>query len=255
MTGDVTGLGVVRLLEAVRATDPSIKFFQASCHDMYGDVREVPQSETTAFYPQSPYAIAKVYAHWSSINYREVYDLFVCCGILFGHSSPLKSMQWVTRKIALNVARIKEGLQEGFSLGNVNAQMDWGYAPEYVEAMWLMLKQSQPDDFVIATGQTSSVRDLVTWAFQVVDMEIEWVGRGEEEKAVEKRTGRTLVDIDPRLFRPSDDRVLVGDTSKSAALLHWSARTSPQELLAIMVREDLKRITSDMAALDPATFE
>jgi GDPmannose 4,6-dehydratase len=240
ITGEITGLGVARLLEAVRTVNPEIAFFQASCNDMFGNTTEVPQSEDTPFRPQSPYAIAKLYAHWTTVNYREVYDLRASSGILFSHSSPLKDVDSVTRKIAINVARIRNGSQNSFSLGNLNTQMDWGYAPEYVEAMWMMLNDAASQDYVIATGQTCSVRDFVSLAFQAVNIDIEWVGTGENEKAIEKQTGRVVVSVDPRLFRPSEGTVLVGDTTKIQQRLGWSARTSAARLVQVMVQEDLK---------------
>jgi len=241
-TGEITGLGVVRLLEAVRAVDPSIAFFQASSSEMFGKALEVPQTENTRFYPRSPYAIAKLYAHWTVVNYREVYDLCACSGILFNHESPLREQEFVTRKISVSVAKVKQGLQEKLLLGNINVRMDWGYAPEYVEAMWLMLQQRPVDDYVIATGRAHSVRDFVSAAFRVVDMELVWEGQREDEKGIEKKTGRVLVEIDSRLFRPSDSSVFVGDASKAREKLGWDPRTSFEDLVEIMVQEDLRRI-------------
>jgi len=241
-TGDITGLGVVRLLEAVRAFDPGIRFFQASSSEMFGKAVESPQTETTPFYPRSPYAIAKLYGHWTVVNYREVYDLFACSGILFNHESPLKAMEYVSRKIALSVAHIKNGSQDKILMGNINVHMDWGYAPEYVEAMWLMMNNSRADDYVIATGTTHTVREFVELAFRAVDINIVWEGRGEDEKGIDEASGIVRVEIDPRLFRPADTMASVGDASKALRELGWAPHTSLEELVGIMVKEDLKRV-------------
>ncbi|RLB06561.1 MAG: GDP-mannose 4,6-dehydratase [Deltaproteobacteria bacterium] len=243
-TGEITGLGVARLLEAVRNVNPDIRFFQASSNEMFGKVREVPQSEDTPFHPRSPYAIAKLYGHWITINYREVYDIFTCSGILFNHESPLRGLEFVTRKITYSAAKIKEGLQEKLLLGNLNVRMDWGYAPEYVEAMWLMLNNPQADDYVIATGKAYSVREFVERAFGTLDIEIVWEGKGEEERGIDRRTGRVVVEIDPRLFRPADINLLIGDASKAHRELGWAPKTSLEKLVEIMVKEDLRRIRS-----------
>ncbi|MBW2039540.1 MAG: GDP-mannose 4,6-dehydratase [Deltaproteobacteria bacterium] len=243
-TGEITGIGVARLLEAVRVVDPDIRFFQASSNEMFGRVQEVPQSENTPFYPRSPYAIAKLYGHWTTVNYREVYNIFACSGILFNHESPLRGLEFVTRKITFNAAKIKDGLQDRLLLGNLNARMDWGYAPEYVEAMWLMLNRPQADDYVIATGKAYSVREFVERVFGVLGMETVWEGKGEEERGIDRGTGRVLVEIDPRLFRPADTNLLIGDASKAQRELGWRPRTSLEELVEIMVKEDLRRIRS-----------
>lgn len=243
-TGEITGIGVARLLEAVRAVDPDIRFFQASSNEMFGMVQEVPQSENTPFHPRSPYAIAKLYGHWMTVNYRQVYNIFACSGILFNHESPLRGLEFVTRKITFNAAKIKDGLQDKLLLGNLNARMDWGYAPEYVEAMWLMLNRPQADDFVIATGKAYSVRQFVEEAFRVLDVEIVWEGQGVQERGIDRKNEKVLVEIDPRFFRPADANLLIGDPSKAQRELAWKARTSLEELVEIMVKEDLRRIRS-----------
>jgi GDPmannose 4,6-dehydratase len=243
-TGEITGLGVARLLEAVRVVDPDIRFFQASSSEMFGKVQEVPQTENTPFHPQSPFAIAKLYGHWITINYRGVYDIFACSGILFSFESPLRGLEFVTRKITFNTAKIKDGLQDEFLLGNLNVRMDWGYALDYVEAMWLMLNNQKADEYVIATGKAYSVREFVEKAFEVLDMEIVWEGMGREERGIDRRTGKVVVKIDPRLFRPADVNLLIGDASKAQRALGWTPKTSFEELVEIMVKEDLRRIRS-----------
>jgi len=246
-TGEITGLGVARLLEAVRVVDPDIRFFQASSSEMFGRVREVPQTENTPFHPQSPFAIAKLYGHWITINYRGVYDIFSCSGILFNFESPLRGLEFVTRKITFNAAKIKDGLQDEMLLGNLNVRMDWGYALDYVEAMWLMLNNREADDYVIATGKAYSVREFVEKTFDVLDMEIVWEGIGREERGIDRRTGKVVVEIDPRLFRPADVNLLIGDASKAQRNLGWTPRTSFEKLVEIMVKEDLRRIRSGAA--------
>ena len=238
-TADVTGLGVLRLLEAIRAVNPKIRFYQASSSEMFGKVRETPQNENTPFYPRSPYAAAKLFAHCMTINYRESYGMFACSGILFNHESPLRGLEFVTRKITHAVARIKMGLQEKLSLGNLDSRRDWGYAAEYVEAMWLMLQQSAPDDYVVATGETHSVREFVQAAFREAGLELAWTGQGLDEKGVDRSSGKTVVEIDPRFFRPAEVDVLIGDYSRAKAKLGWEPKTTFNELLRIMVQHDM----------------
>lgn len=238
-TAEVTALGPLRLLEAIRAINPKIKFYQASSSEMFGHVQAVPQNESTPFYPRSPYAVSKLFGHWIAVNYRESYDLFACSGILFNHESPLRGLEFVTRKITYAVARIKLGLQEEVRLGNLDSKRDWGYAPEYVEAMWLMLQQDRPDDYVVATGETHSVREFVEVAFERVGIGIEWSGRGVEEKGVDRKTGRTVVTVSPQFFRPAEVDTLTGDYSKARDKLHWSPKTTFRELAGIMVDHDL----------------
>lgn len=245
-TADVTGLGALRVLEAIRDVKPNIKFYQASSSEMFGKAKESPQNEMTAFYPRSPYAISKLFAHWATVNYRESYGIFACSGILFNHESPLRGMEFVTRKITYSVAKIKMGLQEGLCLGNLDSRRDWGYAPEYVEAIWLMLQQPEPDDYVIATGETHSVREFVEAAFSEVGLSIKWFGTGIEEKGIDEATGRTLITIDPRLFRPAEVDVLRGDYSKAKAKLGWSPKTTFQQLVSLMVRHDIELISKGL---------
>jgi GDPmannose 4,6-dehydratase len=223
-TGEVTGLGVTRLLDALRHIDPDIRFYQASTSEMFGKVREVPQTETTPFYPRSPYGVAKVYGHWITVNYRESYDLFAVSGICFNHESPRRGHEFVTRKIARGAARIKLGLETELHLGNLDAQRDWGYAPDYVQGMWLMLQQDRPEDFVLATGHTHTVQRFVELAFEVVGLDY-----------------HDYVVQDPHFMRPADVDLLVGDPSKARKTLGWEAMTSFEELVQIMVEAELKR--------------
>jgi GDPmannose 4,6-dehydratase len=222
-TGDVTGLGTVRLLEAIRETGMQAKFYQASSSEMFGKVKEIPQRETTPFYPRSPYGAAKVYAYWMTVNYREAYGLFACNGILFNHESPRRGETFVTRKITRAVAQIKAGMQDKLYLGNLEAERDWGYAKEYVEAMWLMLQQDSPDDYVIATGETHSVREFLEEAFSCVGLD--W---------------RDHVETDPKYYRPSEVDLLVGDAGKAKRKLGWEPKVSFKELITMMVESDLK---------------
>jgi GDPmannose 4,6-dehydratase len=238
-TAEVTGLGILRVLEAVRVVNPKTRVYQASSSEMFGKAEASPQNEKTGFHPRSPYAVSKVFAHWAAVNYREAYNLFVCSGILFNHESPLRALEFVTRKISRSVARIKLGVQKELLLGNLNACRDWGYAPEYVEAMWLMLQQPQPDDYVIATGETHSVRDFAQAAFQAIGVELEWSGMGVEEIGRNKKSGRVMVRVDPALFRPADAEYLVGDSSKAKQTFGWSPKTTFKDLVRLMVEHDL----------------
>ena len=255
-TGDVTGLGTVRLLEAIRKTGVKTKFYQASSSEMYGSA-PAPQSETTPFEPRSPYAAAKVYSYWLVRNYREGYNLYVCNGILFNHESPRRGETFVTRKITRAVARIKYGLQGKLYLGNLEAKRDWGYAPEYVEAMWLMLQQDNPDDFVIGTGESHSVREFCELAFGEAGMELEWKGSGTEEVGIfaglrdgsslpaancPLPVGATVVAIDPRYFRPTEVEFLLADASKARKKLGWEPTVTFKELVGIMVAADLRAL-------------
>ncbi len=238
-TADVTGLSVLRMLEAIRAVNPKIKFYQASSSEMFGKVRETPQNELTPFYPRSPYSVSKLFGHWMTVNYRESYGMFACSGILFNHESPLRGLEFVTRKITHAVARIKLGLQEKLFLGNLDSRRDWGYALEYVEAMWLMLQQSKPDDYVVATGQTHSVREFVQVAFGETGIELEWIGNGIHEKGLDRSSGKALVEINPQFFRPAEVDVLTGDYSKAKAKLGWEPKTTFDELIKVMVQHDI----------------
>lgn len=238
-TADVTGLGPLRLLEAIRSINPKIKFYQASSSEMFGKVQAIPQNEKTPFYPRSPYAASKLFAHWITVNYRESYNIFACSGMLFNHESPLRGFEFVTRKITHAVARIKLGLQKELRLGNLDSKRDWGYAQEYVEAMWLMLQQDEPDDYVIATGETHSVREFVEAAFKNLGIDIEWSGKGVDEKGIDKASGGVLVRIDPEFFRPAEVDLLIGNSEKAKKKLGWSPKTTFKELVGIMVEHDL----------------
>ena len=243
-TANSDALGTLRLLEAIRILGLSkkTKFYQASTSELYGKVQEIPQTEKTPFYPRSPYAAAKIYAYWVTVNYREAYDIFACNGILFNHESPRRGETFVTRKITRAVARIKHGLQENIYLGNLDSKRDWGYAKEYVEAMWLMLQQDKPQDYVIATGKAYSVRDFLHAAFKEVDIYIKWTGSGIEEKGIDSKTGKTLIKIDSRYFRPTEVDLLIGDPQKAEKELGWKAKTSFSELVKLMVEADLKEV-------------
>jgi GDPmannose 4,6-dehydratase len=244
-TGEVNALGTLRLLEAVRllGLEKKVKIYQASTSELYGMVQETPQKETTHFYPRSPYGVAKLYAFWIGKNYREAYNMFVCNGILFNHESERRSENFVTRKITISVARMAKGIQEKLYLGNLNAKRDWGYAPDYVECMWLILQQSEPDDFVIATGKTHTVREFADLAFREAGINIEWQGHGVDEKGIDTRTGKTLVEVDPYYFRPTEVDMLLGDPTKAKQKLGWNPRrTSFEELVRKMVRHDIKLV-------------
>ncbi|HYF97464.1 MAG TPA: GDP-mannose 4,6-dehydratase [Coxiellaceae bacterium] len=241
-TAQITGLGAVNILEAIRLVNPKIRFYQASTSEMFGKVQEIPQSEATSFYPRSPYGVAKLYAHWMTVNYRESYDIFASSGILFNHESPLRGLEFVTRKITDGVARIKLGKQGEFSLGNIEAKRDWGYAKDYVEGMWRMLQADKPDTFVLATGRTESVRDFVNLAFKVADIPLAWEGEGENERGIDTNTGKTVVRIDPKFYRPAEVELLIGNAKKAEQELGWTAKTTLEELCQMMVQADLRRV-------------
>ncbi|MEO7402168.1 MAG: GDP-mannose 4,6-dehydratase [Burkholderiales bacterium] len=245
-TADVDGLGALRLLEAVRilGLEKKTRFYQASSSELYGLVQEVPQRETTPFYPRSPYAVAKLYAYWITVNYREAYGIYACNGILFNHESPLRGETFVTRKITRALARIKLGLQDCLFLGNMDARRDWGHARDYVEMQWLMLQQEKPDDFVIATGEQHSVRDFVDAGARELGMQITWRGKGVDEKGLDA-TGRVVVAVDPRYFRPTEVETLLGDPTKAATTLGWRPRTSFAALVAEMANADLELAKRD----------
>ncbi len=246
MTAEIDAIGVLRILEALRTLKPEAKFYQASTSEMFGKAQAIPQDEKTPFYPRSPYAVSKLMAHWATVNYREAYNMFTCSGILFNHESPLRGVEFVTRKITYGVARIKYGLQDKITLGNLSSKRDWGYAPEYVEAMWLMLQQDKPDDYVIATGETHSVREFVELAFKAVDIDIEWEGEGLNEKGIDKKTGKVLVEVSPKFFRPAEVDLLIGDYSKAKEKLGWKPKTTFPELVQIMVEADVKRVEREL---------
>ncbi|MCS3903562.1 GDPmannose 4,6-dehydratase [Methylohalomonas lacus] len=241
-TSEITGIGALNLLEAVRIVDPRIRFYQASTSEMFGKAQAVPQNEQTPFHPRSPYGVAKLYAHWMTVNYRESYDIFGTSGILFNHESPLRGLAFVTRKITDAVARVQEGRQDLLELGNLDARRDWGYAREYVEGMWQMLQADVPDTYVLATGRTASVRDFVTMAFRAVDVDLDWRGQLEEEVGVDAATGRTLVRVNPQFYRPAEVDLLIGDASKARDNLGWQAKTSLEALCRMMVETDLERV-------------
>lgn len=242
LTADIDAMGVLRLLEALRIIRPETRFYQASTSEMFGRVQAIPQNEKTPFYPRSPYSVAKLFGHWITVNYRESYNIFACSGILFNHESPLRGLEFVTRKLTHGIAKIKHGLQDRIVVGNLDSKRDWGYAPEYVEAMWLMLQQSEPDDYVIATGETHSVREFIEHAFKHAGFDIIWNGKGLEEKGIDRKTGRVVVEVSPEFFRPAEVDILIGDASKARERLGWSPNTRFEDLVRIMVETDLRRI-------------
>jgi GDPmannose 4,6-dehydratase len=241
LTGQITALGVLHLLESIRIVNPKIKFYQASTSELYGKVQEIPQKETTPFYPRSPYGVAKLYAHWMTINYREAYDIFGSCGILFNHESPLRGKEFVTRKITDSAARIHLGKQELLELGNLDAKRDWGFAQEYVEGMYLMLQQGKPDVYVLATGQTWTVRHFVELAFKAVGIDLEWQGQGPKEVGIDRKSGKIRVQVNPKFYRPAEVDLLIGCPEKALKELGWEASTSLEELCRVMVEADLRR--------------
>jgi GDPmannose 4,6-dehydratase len=240
-TASITGIGAVNLLEAIRIVHPHARFYQASTSEMFGKVQAVPQVENTPFYPRSPYGVAKLYAHWMTVNYRESYGLFGSSGILFNHESPLRGREFVTRKITDSVAKIVLNKLDVLELGNLDARRDWGYAREYVEGMWRILQASQPDTFVLATNRTETVRDFVTMAFRAASIDVEWKGRGEEETGHCAQSGKLLVRVCPRYFRPAEVDLLIGDPGKARRELGWKAQTTLEQLCQMMVDADLRR--------------
>lgn len=239
-TSEINAIGVTNMLEAIKTVKSDAKFYQASTSEMFGEVEEIPQKETTKFHPKSPYGVAKMYGHWITKNYRESYGMYACCGILFNHESERRGEEFVTRKISKAVARIKHGLQDILELGNLDAKRDWGYAKDYVEAMWLMMQQEKPDDFVIATGETHTIREFVTLAFKSAGMEIKWEGKGIKEQGILVSTGKVVVRVNPEFYRPADVNLLIGDSSKAKKELGWEPRVSYDELVKLMVENDLK---------------
>ena len=239
-TAEVDGIGTIRLLDAIKAFNPKIRFYQASTSELFGKVREIPQNENTPFYPRSPYAAAKLYAYWITKNYKEAYGLFTCNGILFNHESPRRGETFVTKKITKAVAKISQGKQECLSLGNLSSKRDWGYAKEYVETMWLMLQQKEPEDFVVATNKTHTIRHFVDLAFREIGVEIEWRGKKAEEKGYDKTSGKLRVNVNPKYFRPTEVDLLMGDATKAKAIFGWEAKTTLDELVHKMVQYDLK---------------
>jgi GDPmannose 4,6-dehydratase len=248
-TTDVNALGVTRMLEAIREANPAIKFYQASTSEMFGKVQAVPQNERTPFYPRSPYAIAKLYAHWVTVNYRESYNLFACSGILFNHESPLRGIEFVTRKVTAGLARIREGQQDVVELGNLDAKRDWGFAGDYVEGMWLMLQQPEPEDYVLATGQTTSVRKFCELAAAALGFELAWEGEAASTTGIDRRSGKTIIRVNPKFYRPAEVDALIGDAAKAHGGLGWSAKTPLPQLVEMMAEADLKRARAGQSLL------
>ncbi|AHF96471.1 GDP-mannose 4,6-dehydratase [Desulfurella acetivorans A63] len=241
LTADIDAIGVLRLLESLRDIKPDTKFYQASTSEMFGKVREIPQTENTPFYPRSPYAVSKVFAHYISVNYREAYNMFTACGILFNHESELRGLEFVTRKTTYAIARIKRGLQDKLVLGNLDSKRDWGYAPEYVYGMYLMLQQNKPDDYVLATGETHTIREFVEKAFEIAGFNIEWSGEGIASKGIDKKTGKVLVEVSKDFYRPSEVELLIGNPQKAKEKLGWQSNTKFDKLVQIMMEADLKK--------------
>lgn len=239
-TADINAIGVTNMLEAIRLTRPKARFYQASTSEMFGKVQAIPQNETTPFYPRSPYGVSKLYGHWITKNYRESYGMFACSGILFNHESERRGAEFVTRKITIAIAKIRAGKQDCLELGNLDAKRDWGHSQDYVKAMWLMLQQDQADDFVIATGETHSVREFVTLAFEAAGMAVEWHGQGVDEYATLKGSDKVVVKVNPAFYRPAEVDLLIGDASKAEKTLGWQRNISYRELITRMVKNDQK---------------
>ncbi|WAT03001.1 GDP-mannose 4,6-dehydratase [Rouxiella chamberiensis] len=240
-TAEITGLGAVNLLEAIRIVNPKARFYQASTSEMFGEVQAIPQKEDTPFYPRSPYGVAKLYAHWMTINYRESYDIFASSGILFNHESPLRGQEFVTRKITDSVAKIHLGKLDVLELGNMDAKRDWGFAKEYVEGMWRMLQADKPDTFVLATNRTETVRDFVSMAFKAAGITLRFEGENENEVGIDTATNKTLVKVNPKFYRPAEVELLIGDPAKAKEVLGWEPKTNLEQLCKMMVEEDLRR--------------
>lgn len=240
-TAEVDAVGTLRFLDAIKETGLKTKFYQASTSELYGKVQEVPQTEKTPFYPRSPYAVAKLYGYWIIVNYREAYNIFACNGILFNHESPRRGETFVTRKITIAAVKIKAGKQDKLFLGNLDSLRDWGYAPDYVEGMWRILQREQPDDFVLATNEMHSVREFTDLTFKELGIEIDWQGNGINEKGVDRKTGKILVEVDPEYFRPTEVEQLLGDYSKAKKLLGWEPKVKFKELVKIMAKADWEK--------------
>ena len=245
-TADVDGMGPLRLLEAIRSVNPKIKFYQASTSEMFGKVQAVPQSETTPFYPRSPYGVAKLAAHWMTVNYRESYDMFACSGILFNHESPLRGREFVTRKITTELALIQRGRETPLELGNMDSKRDWGFAGDYVEGMWRMLQQDKPDDYVLATGETWTVRDFINLAAPYFGFAIDWQGKGEKEIGVNRATGKTIVRINPEFYRPAEVDLLLGSPAKAEKQLGWKRKVSFAQLVEMMAKADIDKAARNL---------
>lgn len=241
-TGDVDALGVVRLLEAIRDVNPGARYYQASTSEMFGKVQTVPQNETTPFYPRSPYGVAKLYGHWITVNYRESYGIHGCSGILFNHESPLRGAEFVTRKITIGLARVRQGQSEVLELGNLDAQRDWGFAGDYVRGMWLMLTRDDPIDYVLATGVTHRVRDFVDKAAQAIGFELEWEGEAEQIRAIDRSSGKLVVRVNPEYYRPAEVDLLIGDATRARQMLGWRPETTFDQLVEMMAKADYDRV-------------
>ncbi len=240
-TAQITGVGPLNMLEAIRIVNPAVRYYQASTSEMFGKVQAVPQIESTPFYPRSPYGVAKLYAHWMTVNYRESYDIFGCSGILFNHESPLRGQEFVTRKITDSMAKIKLGKLDVLELGNMDAKRDWGFAKEYVEGMWRMLQADHPDTYVLATNRTETVRDFVNMAATAAGFDLAWQGQGEHELAVDTKTGQAIVRVNPKFYRPAEVELLIGNPQKAKDELGWEAKTTLEQLCKMMVEEDIRR--------------
>ena len=241
-TAEVDAMGTLRLIDAIKDTGINTKFYQASTSELYGKVQETPQNEKTPFYPRSPYGVAKIYGYWIVVNYREAYNLFACNGILFNHESPRRGETFVSRKITIAASKIKLGLQDKLLLGNLDARRDWGYAPEYCEGMWRILQHKTPEDFVLATGETHTVRKFAELSFQQLGMVIEWTGKDENEKGIDKESKKVVIEIDPKYYRPTEVELLIGDASKAKKLLNWEAKTKFEDLVSMMVKADYDKL-------------
>lgn len=239
-TSNISGLGTLRMLDAIRETGIKTKFYQASSSEMFGKAQEIPQNETTPFYPRSPYGCAKLFSYWITKNYRESYGLFACNGILFNHESPRRGETFVTKKITRGLAKISLGLDEKLYLGNLDAKRDWGYAPDYVSGMWMMMQHSEPDDYILATNETHSVREFIEKSCEIIGIDLEWVGSGVKEKGIDKKTGKEIIEIDERYFRPAEVDLLIGDYAKAKSILGWEPKVKFDELVRIMIEFDLK---------------
>ncbi|WP_269510033.1 GDP-mannose 4,6-dehydratase [Burkholderia sp. IMCC1007] len=240
-TAQITGIGALNLLEAIRIVDPKIRFYQASTSEIFGKVQAIPQVESTPFYPRSPYGVAKLYAHWMTVNYRESYDIFGCSGILFNHESPLRGREFVTRKITDGMAKILLGKLDVLELGNLDAKRDWGFAKEYVEGMWRMLQADKPDTYVLATNRTETVRDFVTMAARAVDIKLNWTGSAEQEAGYDSKSGKVIVKVNPRFYRPAEVELLIGNPAKARNELGWEPKTTLESLCQMMVEADIRR--------------
>ncbi len=246
LTAEINSLGVNRLLEAIRLIKPEIKFYQASTSEMFGKVQTIPQNEKTPFYPRSPYGVSKVFGHWITVNYRESYNMFCCSGILFNHESPLRGLEFVTRKITYNLAQIKYGLKQKIILGNLNSSRDWGYAKEYVEGMWMMLQHKEPDDYVLATGETHTIREFLEKACSILGYELVWEEKDENTIAIDRKTGKVIVETSNEYYRPAEVDILIGDATKAKNVLGWQPKTTFEKLVEIMVDADLKRVAQEI---------